>query len=161
MAWLAGNRIAAQVRDQLGVAADRRWLVAFDNELAERLARYGLTVVFVSDDERVCRRATTTSMTLDELLASEDRSFDGAVVVGAGSRPEGSNLIDKLIHWLEGTEAKRMILIDRGQRTAASKRALLAGLSRINQSVISRVVLTTGDICRLIPGSTPHPPSQP
>ncbi len=160
MAWLAGNRIAAQVMEQLGVASDQRWLVVFDNKLAARLARDGLAVVFVSDDERVCGRSTTTSMMLDKLLASEDHSFDGAVVVGTGSRPERANFVGKLIDWLAGAEVKRMILIDRGQRTTASKRALLAGLSRINQSVVSRVVITTGDICRSIPGSTSKP-SQP
>ncbi len=146
MGWLAGKRIAAEVAARLGTAADKSLIVAFDSKLAARLASSGHDVTFVSDDERDRSRATTPAISVVELLELAEPSFAGAVVVGAAGRPNGATELREFCQALTRGPARTMVLVDRGQRHVASKAALLGGMTRLEQSVASRVVITSGTL---------------
>lgn len=132
---LGTGRLADEIAAQL--SAGGLVVVAGDVKLARALAERDLEVAvsstdrFGKDDLRV--------VAIDELDAG---AASGAVIAGVAQLDDGVERVRALARAV--SPGGRVVLLDRGSRTRASRCALLGGLSRLRQAVVSRTVVTSG-----------------
>lgn len=140
MPLIGGGRLAEAILERLG-APEGPVAVAFDRRLARALAERGLEVVTVSDNGRDLEKAPGRAVPWADAAGLE---VEAAVIAGAAQRPGGAEAVATLARVVGPGAA--VVLVDRAPRPAASRCALFGGLSRIDQTVAARTVVTSGEV---------------
>ncbi len=124
--------------------ADGKLAVVGNGKLAAALAEGTLDVVPIGLSARAAKKLTNA---LADLSSLEDRSL--AAVVGVDiATDEGWEA--RLREWARVVrDGGAIVFVDRGHAPEASRRALCAGLSEIEQRHAGRVVVTSGVVTHL------------
>lgn len=124
--------------------AEGRLAVIGNAKLATALAAVPREVVPVGLSARAAKKLTNA---LADLSGIEDRSLDGVVGVDVAA-DDGWELT--LGAWRRIVrDGGAIVLVDRGRAPEASRRALCAGLSELEQRHAGRVVVTSGLVTHL------------
>ena len=140
MRLLGTGRLADVVSDLL--PGSGLVIVAGDNKLAQVLAAREREIAIAVEDGRAAR-SELRALRFDDggRLDLDSGAAAGAVIAGAARDSAGPDRLPELIRVVgDGV----VVLLDKVARVEASRRALLAGISRLEQRVVSRTVVTAG-----------------
>ncbi len=124
--------------------ADGKLAVVGNAKLATALAGADREITAVALSPRAAKKVTTA---LADLSAIADRSLDAVIGVDVAV-DDGWELT--LRDWQRVVrDGGAIVLVDRGRAPEASRRALCAGLTELEQRHVGRVVVTSGLVTHL------------
>lgn len=120
-----------------GHAADEVVQVIDGGGVAGRIA--------VVDDARLTRRIADRGRDAVAVAADEPLEAGGYAAVVAGGLARADDWQDRLAGWCRAVvPGGLVVLVDRGQATELSRRALCGGLTGVAQRAAGRVLVTSG-----------------
>jgi SAM-dependent methyltransferase len=136
--------VTAVVEALASARAEGKLAVVGNAKLARALVEANRDVVPISISQRAAKRLTNA---LADLSSIEDRSLDA--VIGADvSTDDGWEVA--LAEWTRVVrDGGVLVFVDRGHAPEASRRALCAGLTEIEQRHAGRTIVTSGLVTHL------------